>query len=224
MTDTNLVLLGPPGAGKGTQAERLCSELALRHLATGDLLRRHRAEATELGLRAAAHMDAGGLVPDDLVVSMLLDELPDAVREGREGFLLDGFPRTIAQAEMLAGALRRAGIALVAVVLIDAEDDTIIERLSGRVTCPRGHVFHMRTAPPARAGICDHDGEPLERRRDDHPETVGRRLAVYHEATAPLIDYYATRGLLRRVDGTQRPDEVFAAIRNGLEAAKTGVT
>ena len=213
---------GPLGAGKGTQAQRLCSELALRHLATGDLLRRHRADKTALGRRAGAYMDAGSLVPDDLVVRMLLDELPDAVREGREGFLLDGFPRTIAQAETLAIALRQAGIELAAVVLIEAEDSAIIERLSGRVTCPRGHVFHLRTAPPARAGICDHDGEPLERRRDDHPKTVGRRLAVYHEATAPLVDHYEARGLLRRVDGTRRPDEVFAAIRSGL-TAKTSI-
>jgi adenylate kinase len=224
MTDANLILLGPPGAGKGTQAQRLCEALELRHLATGDLLRRHRAEGTDLGRSAAVHMDAGRLVPDDLVVSMLLDALPDAVREGRVGFLLDGFPRTIAQAEMLEAALRRGGIELAAVALIEAEDSAIIERLSGRLTCPRGHVFHLRTAPPARAGLCDHDGEPLERRLDDHPETVGRRLAVYHEATAPLVDYYETRGLLRRVDGTRPPDEVFAAIRAQLGAAKTSIS
>jgi adenylate kinase len=219
MTDANLALLGPPGAGKGTQAQRLCAELALRHLATGDLLRRHRAKGTDLGRRAAAHMDAGRLVPDDLVVSMLLDALPD----GREAFLLDGFPRTLGQADLLGAALHDAGIALAAVVQIAVPDELIVERLSGRVTCPQGHVFHLRTAPPARAGICDHDGEPLERREDDHPETVRRRLGVYHEATAPLVDYYETNGLLRRVDGTRRPDEVFRAIRAQLAAAGAGV-
>jgi adenylate kinase len=212
-----LVLLGPPGAGKGTQAQRLCSELALRHLATGDLLRRHRSEGTDLGRSAAEHMDAGGLVPDDLVVSMLLDAIPAACGEG---FLLDGFPRTIAQADML----REAGIALTAVVVIAVPDDVLVQRLSGRITCPRGHVFHEHAAPPARAGFCDHDGEPLERRPDDRPETVRRRLEVYHEATAPLIDYYETRGLVRRVDGTLRPDEVFAAISAGLTAAETRVS
>jgi adenylate kinase len=223
VTDTNLVLLGPPGAGKGTQAQRLCSELALRHLATGDLLRRHRAEGTPLGRSAAEHMDAGRLVPDDLVVRMLLDALSAADGEGCEGVLLDGFPRTIAQADMLGTVLSEAGLALTAVVVIAVGDDVLVDRLSGRVTCPRGHVFHERTSPPARAGLCDHDDEPLERRPDDRPETVRRRLEVYHEATAPLIDYYEARGLLRRVDGTRSPDEVFAAIRAGLTAAETRV-
>jgi adenylate kinase len=182
MTDLNLVLLGPPGAGKGTQAERLRDDRDLCHLATGDLLRRHRAEGTELGRRAAAYMDAGGLVPDELVVTMLLDALPEDVQDGRRGFLLDGFPRTIAQADMLDGALRRTGLALTAVVMLAADDEVIVERLSGRG------------------------------RSDDTPETVRRRLAVYHEATVPLVDYYEALGLLRRVDGTLPPDEVAAAI------------
>ena len=206
MTNVNLVLLGPPGAGKGTQAQRLCAQLALHHLATGDLLRRHRTEGTELGRLAAAHMDAGSLVPDDLVVRMLLGALPDAVREGREGFLLDGFPRTLAQADMLGAALEDATIELAAVVLIEAADAAIVERMAGRLTCPHGHVFHRHSAPPVRDGSCDHDGDPLTRREDDRPETVRRRLQVYNEATAPLIGYYEERGLLRRVDGTRRPD------------------
>jgi adenylate kinase len=167
-------------------------------------------------------MDAGGLVPDELVVTMLLDALPDAVLEGREGFLLDGFPRTIAQADMLELALRRSDLSLSAVVLIAVPDGVLIERISGRVTCPHGHVFHLRTAPPVRPGICDHEGEPLERREDDSPETVRRRLDVYHEATAPLAEYYEARGLLCRVDGTLRPDRVFTAIRARLEAARVG--
>jgi adenylate kinase len=191
MTDLNLVLLGPPGAGKGTQAERPRDDLDLCHLATGDLLRQHRAEGTALGRRAAAYMDAGGLVPDELVVTMLLDALPDDVQAGRRGFLLDGFPRTIAQADMLDGALRRTGLALTAVVMLAADDEVIVERLSGRG------------------------------RSDDTPETVRRRLAVYHEATVPLVDYYEALGLLRRVDGTRPPDEVTAAIRAALAPVQT---
>jgi adenylate kinase len=182
----NLVLIGAPGAGKGTQAETLRDDLGLCHLATGDLLRQHRANQTDLGHQAAAFMDAGRLVPDELVVSMLLDALPADVREGRRGFLLDGFPRTLAQADRLDGTLRSAGLELTAVVLLAVDDELIVERLAGRG------------------------------RSDDAPETVRRRLATFHEATESLIGHYEQRGLLRRVDGMRTPAEVDAAIREAL--------
>jgi adenylate kinase len=208
----NLVVLGPPGAGKGTQATRLCADLGLTHISTGDLLRRHRAEGTRLGLDAARYIAAGRLVPDELIVAMLLDAIPD---DPAQGFVLDGFPRTTAQAD----ALGRSGRELTAVLLIAAPDDVILDRISGRLTCPRGHVFHVRTSPPAVAGACDHDGEPLIRRPDDAPETVGRRLEVYHEETEPLVAYYERLGLLRRFDGTLAPDAVAAAIRARIATA-----
>jgi adenylate kinase len=215
MTELNLVLLGPPGAGKGTQAARLRDDLGLPYLSTGDLLRRHRADGTELGLQAASYMAEGQLVPDELVISMLMH----AVENGpSHGFLLDGFPRTVIQADALEAVLAYADRELRAVLLIYVPDEVIIERISGRMTCPRGHVFHIRNAPPERGGVCDHDGEPLARRDDDQPETVSRRLDVYHEQTAPLVTYYEQRGLLVRVDGTRAPDEVFATIRTALEA------
>jgi adenylate kinase len=219
MTDLNLVLFGPPGAGKGTQAARLRDDLGLPYLSTGDLLRRHRAKGTELGLQAAGYMAEGRLVPDELVISMLMD----AVQDGPpHGFLLDGFPRTTVQADALEAALDRAGTALRAVLLIDAPDTVIVERISGRLTCARGHVFHVQNSPPVRAGVCDHDGEPLTQRDDDLPETVRRRLAVYHELTEPLVAHYEQRGLLCRVDGTRAPAEVFDTIRAVLGLGRLG--
>jgi adenylate kinase len=206
--DMNLVMLGPPGAGKGTQAAHLRDHLRVPYLSTGDLLRRHRAKGTALGRQAAEYMDKGHLVPDALVITMLMDAVEDPPR----GFLLDGFPRTVVQAEALEASLAGAGTGLSAVVLIDVPDDVIVERLAGRLTCPRGHVYHVETSPPARVGVCDHDGEPLLQRNDDHSETVRRRLAVYHEATKPLAGFYQRREILVRIDGTLGPDEVFEAI------------
>ena len=209
MMSANLVLLGPPGAGKGTQAALLREAFDLPYLSTGDLLRRHRDRGTELGLRAATYMAAGRLVPDDLVITMLMD----AVQGGPpRGFLLDGFPRTEVQADALETALSDAGTALHAVLLIDAPDETIVARISGRLTCPNGHVFHREAAPPVRDGACDHCGEPVSRRDDDRPETVRRRLAIYHEWTTPLAAYYERRGLLIRIDGTAPPSDVFVTI------------
>jgi adenylate kinase len=209
MSNLNLVLLGPPGAGKGTQAALLRETFDLPYLSTGDLLRRHRDHGTELGLRAAAFMDEGRLVPDDLILTMLMD----AVQDGPpRGFLLDGFPRTEVQADALETALSNAGTQLDAVLLIDAPDDVIVARISGRLICPGGHVFHRETAPPARDGTCDHCREPVSRRDDDRAETVRQRLDVYHEWTTPLAAYYESRSQLVRIDGTAPPPDVFAAI------------
>ena len=208
----NLVMLGPPGAGKGTQATRLRDELRVPHLSTGDLLRRHRAEATTLGRAAAGYMDQGQLVPDELVISMLMDAVDDVPR----GFLLDGFPRTVVQAEVLERTLDAAGSRLDAVVLVDVPDEVIVSRISGRLTCPYGHVYHAQISPPVRAGVCDRDGAALVQREDDQTETVQRRLSVYHESTAPLVDFYKRRDILVRVDGGRAPDDVFDAIRSAL--------
>jgi adenylate kinase len=212
MTDArslHLVLLGPPGAGKGTQAEPLCDELDVAYVATGDLLRDHRRRGTDLGREAAHYMDEGHLVPDELVTAMVLERIEAEER----GFLLDGFPRTLPQAHALGDAVE-----ITAALLVDAPDDAIVERIGGRLQCPRGHVYHVVFDPPAREGICDRDGEPLSRRPDDTPETVRERLRVYHEITAPVVDYYEQHGVLRRADGTRSPDDVtrqlLAALRD----------
>lgn len=212
-SEINLVLLGPPGAGKGTQAALIRDLVGLAHISTGDLLRTHRAEGTPLGRLAAEHMDAGQLVPDDVVISMLMS----AVEETTRGFLLDGFPRTVMQAEALDTGLGRIGTRLRGVVLVEVPDEAIIERMAGRLTCRHGHVFHAQTSPPARTGVCDHDGEPLSQRSDDDADTVRRRLAVYHEMTEPLAAFYERRGMLSRVDGTRAPARVFDAIRSALD-------
>ncbi len=208
----NLVLLGPPGAGKGTQAARLREELRLPYLSTGDLLRRHRAKETALGLAAAEYMDQGQLVPDELIITMLMD----AVNGPPRGFLLDGFPRTVVQAEALERSLDAAGSRLRAVVLVEVPDQVIVGRISGRLTCPYGHVYHAQVSPPVRAGVCDRDGETLVQRNDDQVETVRRRLSVYHESTAPLAAFYERHNVLVRVDGNQAPDDVFDAITAAL--------
>jgi adenylate kinase len=205
----NLVLLGPPGSGKGTQAGPLCEELGLLYIATGDLLRAHRRRDTALGREAARYMDAGQLVPDDLVIAMILERLED----NGHGFLLDGFPRTLAQAEALSAALE-----ITAALLVDAPDDVIVDRVGGRRQCPNGHVYHVVFDPPAREGICDRDGLPLTRREDDAPETVRERLRVYHEQTEPVAGYYEERGLLLRADGTRPPDEVLRSLLAALRS------
>lgn len=214
MGDLNLILLGPPGAGKGTQAERLKDDFGLPCIGTGDLLRRHKQDGSELGREAAAYMDNGDLVPDDLVVRMILDEIAEA---GRDGFLLDGFPRNLGQADALAEALDESGRELTAALLIDVDDETVIQRLSGRRQCVKsGHLYHVLFDPPKHEGVCDQDGSRLVQRDDDRPETVKKRLKTYHEQTAPLVDYYEERGLLRRFDGTREADEVHGHIRATL--------
>ena len=215
MTERNLVLLGPPGAGKGTQAERLINDFGLPHYATGNILREAIAAETELGKQAKEIVDRGDLVPDE-IISAVIEERLD-LPEAADGFLLDGFPRTIGQAELLEQALDRHGRTLTAALLIDAPDSEVIRRLSGRRTCVKnGHVYHVEFDPPKHEGVCDQDGSRLVQRDDDKPETIAKRLEVYHEQTEPLIDWYEERGKLRRFDGTRTPEEVNSHIRATL--------
>ena len=213
MSELNLILLGPPGAGKGTQASRLRKDFALPYIATGDLLREHREQGTELGVQASDYMTKGELVPDDLVIKMILDKVES---EGSDGFLLDGFPRTVGQADALGVEMTKMGRRLTAALLADASDEEVIRRLSGRRQCRQGHVYHVDFDPPKHEGVCDQDGTRLVQRDDDRPQIVQRRLVEYHRATEPLVDYYEERGLLRRFDGTRAPTEVHDHIRATL--------
>ena len=214
MSELNLILLGPPGAGKGTQADRLKDDFGLPYIGTGDLLRKHREEKTELGVEAASYMANGDLVPDDLVIRMILEEIEE---KGADGFLLDGFPRSTGQADALAEALEDAGRKLTAALLIEADDGTVIQRLSGRRQCRNGHLYHVDFDPPKNVdGFCDIDGTRLAQRDDDQPDTIRKRLVTYHGKTEPLIDYYDDRGLLRRFDGARSPAEVHDHIRATL--------
>ena len=212
MSEFNLILLGPPGAGKGTQAERLTDDFNLPYIATGNILRAAVAAETELGKQAKTFMDAGELVPDEVITGVILEavEGPDA----RDGFLLDGFPRTVAQADALSAGLERLDRRLTAAILIDVPDEEVMRRMSGRrVSVKTGRVYHVEFDPPKHADRCDVDGSRLVQRDDDKPETVRHRLEVYHEQTAPLISYYEEQGLLRRFDGTRSPTEVHDHIR-----------
>jgi len=215
VSELNLILLGPPGAGKGTQAERLRADFDVPYYAMGDILRAAVKEGTELGREAKEYMDRGDLVPDDLVCRVIVDRVDSA--EARDGFVLDGFPRTVAQADALAGAVASLGRRLTAALSIEAPDEDVIRRLSGRRMCDKnGHVYHVEFDPPKNEGFCDQDGSVLVQREDDREETVRHRLEVFHDQTKPLIDYYARQGLLRRFDGTRAPEEVHGHIRATL--------
>jgi adenylate kinase len=209
----NLILLGPPGAGKGTQAERLREDFGLPHISTGDMLRAEVGAGSDLGLAAKRYMDAGDLVPDEVIVGMISKRVrePDA----NDGFLLDGFPRNAEQADALAKALEGLGRHLTAALLIDVPDDELVRRLAGRRVCVKNpsHIYHVEFDPPKHEGVCDQDGSRLIQRDDDKEETIRHRLDVYHAQTEPLIAHYDTAGLLRRFDGTREPDEVHARIR-----------
>jgi len=219
MAELNLVLLGPPGSGKGTQGERLNEDLRLPYYATGDILRAAVKEETELGRTAKGYMDAGDLVPDEVIVGVIVEALGSA--EARDGFILDGFPRTTPQAEALDAKLADLGRAVNAVLLIDVSDEEVVRRLGGRRTCEQGgHVFHVDFNPPKVEGVCDIDGSALIVRDDDKPEVIRKRLGTYHEKTEPLVDYYDSRSVLRRIGGEQDPDAVEAEIRRTLSTLR----
>lgn len=215
MSELNLVLLGPPGSGKGTQGERLQEELQLPYYATGDILRAAVREGTELGRAAKEYMDRGDLVPDEVIVGAIGERIDSP--EAEDGFILDGFPRTAPQAEALAEKLAELGQDLTAVLLIDVDDEEVVRRLGGRRTCvENGHVFHVDFNPPKQEGVCDIDGSELVVRDDDKPEVIRHRLEQYHAKTAPLIEHYDSQSLLRRIDGASPPDAVADEIRRTL--------
>ena len=211
VSELNLILLGPPGAGKGTQADRLREDFPLAYVATGDMLREARAQGTELGQQAQQYMDDGDLVPDDVVIGIALERL--SADDARDGFLLDGFPRTVPQADALAEEMGKLGRRITAVLLVEVPDEQIVKRISGRRVSKAGRTYHVDFDPPKHKGRCDVDGSALHQREDDKPEVVLARLKKYHEATHPLIDYYERQGLLRRFDGSLSPVEVHDKIR-----------
>jgi len=207
----SLVLLGPPGAGKGTQATRISQRMGLVHLSSGDILRAERKALTELGRQAQDYMDRGALVPDDVILSMMMDHIGRP--EVRNGYLLDGFPRTLVQAQGLDERLDERNQRLDTVVSIEVDDDEVTKRLTGRWSCPGcGRIYHETFSPPSESGRCNDCGEALTRRKDDMPEVVRQRLRTYHEETKPLIAYYRQRGVLRSVTGAGEVDDVTAAI------------
>jgi adenylate kinase len=208
------VLLGPPGSGKGTQAKRLAPKLRALHLSSGDILRAEKAAGTDLGKKATGYMDRGELVPDSLIIEMMLGRM---TRERGKSIILDGFPRTLDQAEALDEGLARNGLTIHKVVNIDVPDAEVERRMTGRRSCPTcGAVYHVEFTPPRTAGKCDKDAVDLIQRNDDKPEVVQKRLVTYHRQTQPLVDYYHKHGLLKDVDGTQAPEMVEAKVQAAL--------
>ena len=211
-----IIMLGAPGAGKGTQAKMIAKEYGIPHISTGDIFRANIKEGTDLGKEAKTYMDAGQLVPDELTVKILLDRV--AKDDCKEGYVLDGFPRTIPQAEVLDEALTKLGDKIDFAIDVDVPDENIVRRMGGRracVTC--GATYHIEHVPPKKEGICDTCGSELILRDDDKPETVSNRLKVYHDQTQPLIDFYTEKGVLKSVDGTIDMMDVFASIKAILD-------
>ena len=206
-----IIMLGAPGAGKGTQAKKIAAKYSIPHISTGDIFRANIKNGTELGLKAKSYMDAGGLVPDEITIGMLLDRIHQADCEN--GYVLDGFPRTIPQAESLTESLKKNGEAIDFAVNVDVPDENIINRMSGRRACLNcGATYHIVYNAPKTENVCDTCGQELVLRDDDKPETVKKRLDVYHDQTQPLIDYYKNEGVLAEVDGTLDMEDVFQAI------------
>lgn len=206
-----IIMLGAPGAGKGTQAKLIADKYGIPHISTGDIFRMNIKNGTALGLEAKGYMDQGLLVPDELTVKILLDRV--AQDDCEKGYVLDGFPRTILQAEVLDKALAELNDHIDHAIDVDVPDENIIRRMSGRRACVScGATYHIEYIKPRKEGICDDCGQELVLRDDDRPETVGKRLDVYHEQTQPLIDFYDKKGILKTVDGTKEMHEVFEAI------------
>jgi adenylate kinase len=216
VSELNLILLGPPGAGKGTQAQRLVGDFGLAYVATGEMLRDAVRAGTELGQKAQKYMNNGDLVPDDVIVGVAVERIGQD--DCADGFIMDGFPRTVQQAQALDAELERRGRKLTAALFIDVPDDEVVRRISGRRQCVKNeqHVYHVEFDPPKHEGKCDQDGARLVQRDDDKPETVKHRLTVYHDKTEPVIGYYEERSILRRFDGSRSPTEVHDHIRATL--------
>ncbi|MFP4104680.1 MAG: adenylate kinase [Phycisphaerae bacterium] len=217
-----IVLMGPPGAGKGTQATRLVEKFGMTHLSSGDIFREVKSSGSDLGQKLAEYMDAGKLVPDEIVVEMMADAINK--NDSESGLMLDGFPRTVPQAEALDEQLARDGKAMDAVVVIRANDDQIVERITGRRSCPEcGKGFHVKFMPSEKGENCDECGAKLTQRSDDNEETVRQRLEAYYAQTEPVIDYYKTRSNVKvlEIDGTGTPDEVTAAMVDSLNGLKS---
>lgn len=207
-----IIMLGAPGAGKGSQASRIAKEYQLPHISTGDIFRANLKEETELGKRAKSFMDKGELVPDDITIAMLLDRIHK--EDCKKGYILDGFPRTIPQAEALKEALAKKDEKIDLALDVEASDELIIKRMAGRRTCPAcGAIYHIVTLPPKTEGICDRCGADLIQRKDDNEETVKNRLKIYHEVTEPLISYYKKEGILEEIDGAEELDKVFEKVK-----------
>jgi adenylate kinase len=216
VSELNLILLGPPGAGKGTQAQRLIDDFRLPYVATGEMLRNAVKEGTEIGQEAAKYMNNGDLVPDEVIIGVAMERLQQD--DCKDGFIVDGFPRTIEQAKALDAELEGVGRRVTAALLIEVPDDEVVKRISGRRQCVKNeqHVYHVEYDPPKHEDVCDQDGARLIQRDDDKPDTVRHRLEVYHEQTEPVVAYYDERGLLRRFDGTRDKTEVHDHIRATL--------
>ena len=211
-----LILMGPPGAGKGTQAEKLVEVYHIPHISTGDMFRKAQKDGTELGLKAKSYMENGQLVPDEVTVGIVKERL--AEDDCKDGFLLDGFPRTVKQADALDAILKELGMTLDRVINIDVDNKFLIDRLTGRRVCKScGASFHVKNKAPKVDGVCDKCGGMLYQRKDDNVETVSNRLEVYGVQTAPLIDYYQSKGIMSAIDGSKSMEEVLADIRSALE-------